>query len=169
MLITAQYSTTSSAYSTIRHPSMLKKRVIVKTEQVSYLFTSGRVAMWSKYGVLHSYTIEAGYNMCSSLIKTHFAEGPSPESVEEYKFFSRTPNRPPGIEELLNTDLPESVPGLFKQYQLEYQTASYFFTQRDYEYVGRELAGSLLDLVDRNPVSRLYTSPFKNLRVGSGH
>lgn len=101
------------------------------------------------------------------MIKTHFPESPIPESTEEYKFFSRQPNKPPGFEELLNTDLPETIPGLLKQYQLEYQTASYYFTQRDYEYVGRELVGTLLDLIDRNPVSRLYSSPFKNMRVDS--
>lgn len=121
--------------------------------------------MWTKYGLAHSYTIEAGYNMCSSLIKTHFPESPLPETLQEYYLFSRLPNQPPRMEELLNVDLPESVTGLFSKYQLEYQVASYFFTQRDYEYVGRELAGSLLDLIDRNPVSRLYTSPLKNLRV----
>lgn len=167
MLTTVRSSIISSAFSTIRPQNMLKRKETVKKELVGLGFYRGRVAMWNKYGLVHSYTIEAGYNMCSSLIKTHFPETSIPESTEEYKFFSRQPNKPPGFEELLNTDLPETIPGLMKQYQLEYQTASYFFTQRDYEYVGRELAGTLLDLVDRNPVSRLYSSPFKNLRVDS--
>ena len=121
--------------------------------------------MWNKYNIVHSYTIEAGYNMCSSLIKTHFPEGSLPEAFEEYKIYSRNPNEPPKIEELLNTDLPDLITRIFSEYQLEYQNASYFFTQRDYEYVGRELAGSLLDLIDRNTVSRLYSSPLRNMRV----
>ena len=45
---------------------------------------AGRVAIWNKHGVLHSYTLEAGYNMCSSLSKTNYPESACPSRIDRY-------------------------------------------------------------------------------------
>lgn len=57
------------------------------------------------------------------------------------------------------------MPTIIKNFNFDSQAATYYFTQRDYEIVGRELAGTLLDLIGKNPVSRLANSPIKNTKV----
>ena len=122
--------------------------------------------MWTKYRLIHSYTIEAGYNMCSTLAKNFFQEANLPKNMEQFLRFSPTSDNSSN-NFIQRPMLPQNIGQLCKNLQLDYHLATYYFTQRDYELVGRELAGSLLDLIDRNPLSRLFTSPLQTLRVNS--
>lgn len=118
---------------------------------------AGRVAMWTKHGILRAYTLEAGYNMCTSLAKALYPEAPMPAKFD--KFWSPITD-PPDYDGIL----PNGFGNLCKLKLFETQSATYFFTQRDYELVGKEIGTSLLDLVDRNPISRIVSSPVKHMR-----
>jgi hypothetical protein len=123
------------------------------------------MAMWSKYGIVHSYTIEAGYNMCSTLAKFQYPECDPPADLEPYLDYCDSLTGTGTQVGLLHSMLPKDFGRVCRSLQMDYQTATYYFTQRDYEFVGRELCGTLLDLIDRNPISRLSSSPLVNLRV----
>jgi hypothetical protein len=125
------------------------------------------MAMWSKYGIVHSYTIEAGYNMCSTLAKMQYPEGDPPADLEPYLEYAESLTGTGKQVGLLSSSLSKDFGRVCRSLQIDYQTATYYFTQRDYEFVGRELCATLLDLIDRNPVTRLASSPLVNLRVKS--
>lgn len=118
---------------------------------------AGRVAMWTKYGILRAYTLEAGYNMCTSLARALYPEAAAPAKLDKYWSYS-------GQEVDYEGALPNNFSSLCKLKLFESQSATYFFTQRDYELVGKEIVTSLLDLVDRNPISRVLSSPLKNMK-----
>lgn len=115
---------------------------------------AGRVAAYTKYGVVHSYTLEAGYNVCTCISKSYPPLGKSEQGIESF-FLPKS-----GKDELAPNLL-----ALCKAHKFENQAATYFFTQSDYEAVGREVLPSLLDLIDRNPISRVYSTSLRNIRV----
>lgn len=119
---------------------------------------AGRVAMWTKYGILRAYTLEAGYNMCTSLARALYPEASAPAKLDKYW-------SPLGLELDYEGPLPNNFSAMCKLKLFESQLATYFFTQRDYELVGKEIVTSLLDLVDKNPLSRVLSSPLRNMRA----
>ena len=57
--------------------------------------------------------------------------------------------------------------GLFKlmeEFEFETIPASYFFTEQDFNEMGNDVAKSFLDHFDINPISRIPSTPFKNIR-----
>jgi hypothetical protein len=118
---------------------------------------AGRVAMLAKYNITHAYTIEAGYNICTALARQLQPEAALPGNIDQY------------FEYPSESDLPKPLPSplapALRTNAFDMAPTTYFFTQKDYEMVGRELIPTLLDLIDRNPVSRITYSPCKNLRT----
>lgn len=117
----------------------------------------GRVAMFSQYGVVRSYTIEANYNMCNRLNKRVYEEYKTDEKqIQEYLDGSREPFK----EEVL-----PNIGQLCRNFDFETQPAKFFFRLADFEEMGREVGIGLLDLIDMNPLSRIRNTPLKNMRV----
>lgn len=110
--------------------------------------------MFSKYGIVHTYTLEAGYNMCTRLAKVIFPE-------------SNVNSKPPDYfyQKLVRDPILPNIGEVSRKFEMQTQPSTYYFTQRDYENIGGEIIPTLLDLIDRNPHSRLANSPIKNLRV----
>jgi len=106
---------------------------------------TGRVAMYKQYGIIRSYTIEAGYNICTRLKKEVFEERSKPISTRGDKV------------------VPNLI-SLCESYNFETIDVKYFFTQKDYEEMGEEVAKGLLDLIDCSPLSKIPSTPLRNMR-----
>ena len=116
---------------------------------------TGRVAMFSQFGINKAYTIEANYNMCNRLSKETFPEGELNE--EKMHLYIE------GFGE--ENELVPDLGNICRAFDFEIEPAQYYFTLKDYEQMGKEVGIGLLDLVNLNPMSRLVNTPLKNVRV----
>ena len=111
--------------------------------------------MYLQYGIVKSYTIEANYSKCNRLNKEIFPEA-SATAATTKKLLD-------GVKK------PRSkvMAGLFKlmeEYEFDTISASYFFTQTDFIEMGNDVAKTFLDHFDINPISRIPSTPFRNIR-----
>lgn len=115
---------------------------------------AGRVYMQTKFNILHSYTLEAGYNICTSINKLVKPSGGT--AAEAFFTTSGAYMKNSVCEDLLNK---------LENYKLiETHKSTYFMTQRDFECMGKDILPSLLDLIDRNPFNRVYNTPLSSMR-----
>lgn len=116
---------------------------------------TGRVAMYSQFGINRAYTIEANYNMCNRLSKETPEESPMDPS-KMYLYINGT------------GETNEIVPDLgciCRGYDFEVEPSQYYFTLKDFKSMGKEVGIALLDMINLNPMTRLRNTPLQNIRV----
>lgn len=116
---------------------------------------TGRSAMFHKFGIIRSYTIEANYNICNRRNKVVYDESRLDSSRRN--FYSE------GVGEQNN--LLPNVGDICRGFNFETEFTNHQITVRDLRNTGKEICLALLDSVNLNPFSRLRNTPLKNIRV----
>ena len=103
----------------------------------------GRVVMHKEANIIHSYSLE-----CGIISAINFNTIPEP---------SNTDFRADG-----KGFLPEEIEG--SDYEgIKMADSSVLFTQDSYRNLGKNLLVSILDVFDKNPYSRVYSSRYKSM------
>jgi Predicted carboxypeptidase len=119
---------------------------------------AGRVALYKATGLVNCYTLECNYN--SGKIRNILSKLPRENEiqiVEEgniienyFSHFLEKTKDPSVIESLTN----------------ETTICSETYVAEGFEQIGEGIVVSVLDMIDKNPISRIRTSPFETLAVG---
>jgi hypothetical protein len=124
-------------------------------EKVKNKDGTGRSAMYHKFGVIRSYTIEANYNMCNRKNRLIYDESRLDSSRRQLYI--------EGVGEQ-NPLLP-NIGEICRGFNFETDLACHHITIRDLRNTGKEICHALLDSINLNPFSRLRNTPLKNIRV----
>lgn len=110
---------------------------------------TGRVSQYLRNGIARSYTMEVNYNM----------------SCKINKKLSRPSTNMNVIEPSYTSEVPCTLYEDLKNYKEEEKESTYhFFNTEDFEAFGKGVCISLLDLIEKNPNSRLSRLPYGNLK-----